>query len=86
MFFMMKKYYSITFLAIFIIFIASCAVESEYMASLPKIDGFEVNKIYRLNTKLLAAYIDSSGNSLVFKFNENRATWKRILYKTKVAY
>ena len=81
----MKKIPSLTFLAFFVIFIASCAAESEYIANLPKIDGFEVKNIYRLNRSLLAAYMDSSGNHLVFKFNESSATWKRILFKTKVS-
>ena len=80
----MKKILSLTFLAFFVIFIASCASESEYIANLPKIEGFEVKKIYRLNLNLLAAYTDSSGNRLVFKLNESSATWKRILLKTKV--
>ena len=81
---MMKKTPSLTFLAFFVIFITSCASESEYIANLPKIEGFEVKKIYRLNLNLLAAYTDSSGNRLVFKLNESSATWKRILFKTKV--
>ncbi len=81
---MMKKILSLNFLAFFVFFIASCAGESEYIANLPKIDGFEVIKIYRLNRNLLAAYTDSLGNRLVFKLNENSATWKRILFKTKV--
>ena len=81
----MKKIHSLTFLVFFIIFIASCAAESEYMANLPKIEGFEVKKIFRLNRNLLAAYMDSSGNRLVFKLNENSATWKRIMFKTKVS-
>ena len=81
----MKKIPSLTFLAFVVIFIASCAAESEYIANLPKIDGFEVKKIYRLNRNLLAAYMDSSGNRLVFKLNESSATWKRILFKTKVS-
>ena len=80
----MKKIPSLNFLAFFVIFIASCAAESEYISNLPKIDGFEVKKIYRLNRNLLAAYMDSSGNRLVFKLNESSATWKRILFKTKV--
>ena len=80
----MKKIPSLSFLAFFVIFIASCAVESENLANLPKIEGFEVKKIYRLNLNLLAAYTDSSGNRLVFKLNESSATWKRILFKTKV--
>ena len=80
----MKKIPSLTFLAFFVIFITSCASESEYIANLPKIEGFEVKKIYRLNLNLLAAYTDSSGNRLVFKLNESSATWKRILFKTKV--
>ena len=79
----MKKITSLTFLAFFIILIASCAAESEYIANLPKIEGFEVKKNYRLNRNLLASYMDSSGNRLVFKLNENSATWKRILFKTK---
>ena len=69
----------------FLIIIASCAAESEHLANLPKIYGFEVQKIYRLNRHILAAYIDSSGNRLFFKINENSATWKRILFKTKVS-
>ena len=81
----MKKTAYLTFLAFFVIVITSCAVENEYIANLPKIDGFEVNKIYRLNRNLLAAYMDSSGNRLVFKLNESSATWKRILFKTKVS-
>ena len=82
---MMKKIPSLTFLAFFVIFITSCAAESEYVANLPKIEGFEVKNIYRLNRNLLASYMDSSGNRLVFKLNENSATWKRILFKTKVS-
>ena len=81
----MKKITSLTSLAFFAIFIVSCAAESENIANLPKIDGFEVKKIYRLNRNLLVAYIDSSGNRLVFKLNESTATWKRILFKTKVS-
>jgi len=81
----MKKIPFLTSLAILLIFIASCAAESEYIANLPKIDGFEVKNIYRLNKNLLAAYMDSSGNRLVFKLNESSATWMRILYKTKVS-
>jgi len=81
----MKKIPSLTFLVFFVIFIASCAAESEFIANLPKIDGFEVKNIYRLNRNLLAAYMDSSGNRLVFKLNESSATWKRILFKTKVS-
>jgi len=80
----MKKIPSLTFLAFFVIFIASCAAEGEYITNLPKIDGFEVKKIYTLNRNILAAYIDSSGNRLVFKLNESSATWKRIMFKTKV--
>ena len=81
----MKKTAYLTFLAFFVIVITSCAVENEYTANLPKIDGFEVKKIYRLNSNLLVAYMDSSGNRLVFKLNESSATWKRILFKTKVS-
>ena len=81
----MKKISSLNFLAFFVIFIASCAAESEYIANLPKIDGFEVKNIYRLNRNLLATYMDSSGNSLVFKLSQSSATWKRILFKTKVS-
>ena len=81
----MKKITLLTFLTFFVIFLESCAEESEYISNLPKIDGFEVKKIYRLNRNLLAAYIDSSGNRLVFKLNESSATWKRILFKTKVS-
>ena len=81
----MKKIPFLTSLAFFIIFIASCAAESEYIVNLPKVDGFEIKKIYRLNKNLLAAYLDSSGNRLVFKLNESSATWIRILFKTKVS-
>ena len=81
----MKKTPYLTFLTFFVIFIASCAAESENIANLPKIYGFEVKKIYRLNRNLLVAYMDSSGNRLVFKLNEDSATWKRILFKTKVS-
>ena len=70
----------------FVILISSCAAESEYISNLPKIDGFEVKKVYRLNRNMLAAYMDSSGNRLVFKLNESSATWKRILFKTKVSF
>ena len=70
-------------LTFYVIFFTSCAEENKYIANLPKIDGFEVQKIYRLNTNLLATYKDLSGNSLIFKLNENSATWKRILFKTK---
>ncbi len=73
-------------MAFFLIFVASCAVEGEYIANLPKIDGYVVKKVYRLNSNLLASYIDSSGNSLFFKLNESSATWKRILFKTKVSF
>ena len=80
-----KKIPFLIFLAFFVIFIASCAAESEYIASLPKIDGFQVKRIYKLNRNLLAAYMDSSGNCLVLKLNESSATWKRIMFKTKVS-
>jgi len=82
---MMKKTPSLTFLAFFVIFITSCAVESEHIANLPKINGFVVKKIYRLNRNLLVSYMDISGNRLFLKLNENSATWKRILFKTKVS-
>ena len=81
----MKKISSLTFLAFFAIFFLSCAAESENIANLPKIDGFELKRLYRLNRSVLVAYMDSSGNRLVFKLNENSATWKRILFKTKVS-
>ena len=81
----MKKISSLTYLAFFVIFIASCAAESEYIANLPKIEGFEVKKNYRLNRNLLAVSTDSSGNRLVFKLSESSATWKRILFKTRVS-
>ena len=81
----MKKIHFLTFLVFFVIFIASCAAEYEYVANLPKIDGFEVKNIYRLNRNLMAAYMDSSGNRLVFKLKESSATWKRIMFKTKVS-
>ena len=81
----MKKLSALTFLAIFVIFFTSCAVENEYLANLPKIEGFKLNKIYMLNTNFLAAYIDSTGNRLIFKLNESSATWNRILFKTKVS-
>ena len=81
----MKKIHSLIFLAFFVIFFASCAAESDNIANLPKIVGFEVKNIYRLNRNLLAEYMDSSGNRLVFKLNESSATWNRILFKTKVS-
>ena len=81
----MKKIPSLTFLVFFVFFISSCAAEREDIANLPKIDGFEVKKIYRLNRNILATYIDSLGNRLVFKLNDSSATWKRILFKTKVS-
>ena len=68
-----------------VIYFASCAADTEYIANLPKLDGFEVKKIYRLNENILAAYMDSSGNRLVLKLNESSATWKRILFKSKVS-
>ena len=82
---MMKKLPFLTFLTFYVIFFTSCAEESEYIATLPIIDGFEVKNIYRLDSNLLATYSDLSGNSLVFKLNENSATWRRILFKTKVS-
>ena len=82
---MMNKLPFLALLTLYVIFFTSCAEESEYIANLPKIDGFEVKKFYRLNTNLLATYRDLSGNILVFKLNENSATWKRILFKTKVS-
>ena len=39
----MKKLFSLAFVAIFVIFIKSCAIEGEYVANLPKIEGFEVS-------------------------------------------
>ena len=81
----MKKISPISFLVFLVIFFASCAADTEYIANLPKLDGFEVKKIYRLNENILAAYMDSSGNRLVLKLNESSATWKRILFKTKVS-
>jgi hypothetical protein len=82
---MMKKLPFLTFLTFYVIFFTSCSEESEYIANLPIIAGFEVKNIYRLDTNLLATYSDLSGNSLVFKLNENSATWRRILFKTKVS-
>ena len=81
----MKKIPSITVLAFFVIIFASCAPDSEYIANLPKINGFKVKKIYRLNSNILATYVDTPGNRLVFKLIESSATWKRILFKTKVS-
>ena len=83
---MMKKLSFLALLTFYVIFFTSCAEESKYIANLPKIDRFEVKNIYRLNTNLLATYSDLSGNSLVFKLNENSATWKRILFKTKASF
>ena len=80
---MMMRLPFLAFLTFYIIFFTSCAGESEYIVKLPKIDGFEVKNIYRLNTNLLATYKDLSGNSLIFKLNENSATWKRVFFKTK---
>ena len=82
----MKIFSVLISLVFIVILISSCAAESEYIANLPKIDGFEVKKVYRLNRNMLAAYMDSSGNRLVFKLNESSATWKRILFKTKVSF
>ena len=79
----MKKCTFLAFLTFYVIIFTSCAEESKYIANLQKIDGFEVKNIYRLNTNLLATYRDFSGNSLVFKLNENSATWKRVFFKTK---
>ena len=83
---MIKKLPFLAFLTFYVIIFTSCAEESEYIANLPKIDGFEVKNIDRLNTNLLATYRDLYGNILVFKLNENTATWKRILFKTKVSF
>ena len=83
---MMNKLPFLALLTLYVIFFTSCAEESEYIANLPKIDGFQVKNIYRLNTNLLATYRDVSGNNLVFKLNENSATWKRILFKTKASF
>ena len=83
---MMNKLPFLALLTLYVIFFTSCAEESEYIANLPKIDGFEVKKFYRLNTNLLATYRDLSGNILVFKLNENSATWRRLLFKTKVSF
>ena len=83
---MMKNSPFLAFLTFYVIFFISCAEESEYIANLPKIDGFEVKNVYRINTNLLATYRDLSGNSLVFKLNENSATWRRLLFKTKVSF
>ena len=83
---MMKKLPFLALLSFYVIFFTSCTEESKYISNLPKIDGYEVKNIYRLNTNLLATYMDLSGNSLVFKLNENSATWKRILFKTKASF
>ena len=82
----MKKISSLGLLTLFVICIVSCAAEREYITNLPKIDGFELKKMFKLNKNLLAAYTDLSGNSIVFKLNENSATWKRIIFKTKVSF
>ena len=83
---MMNKLPFLALLTLYVIFFTSCAEESKNKVNLPKIDGFEVQNIYRLNTNLLATYRDLSGNSLVFKLNENSATWRRLLFKTKVSF
>ncbi len=83
---MIKKLPFLALLSFYVIFFTSCAEESKYISNLPKIDGYEVKNIYRLNTNLLATYMDLSGNSLVFKLNENSETWKRILFKTKASF
>ena len=83
---MMKMLPFLALLSFYAIFFTSCAEESKYILNLPKIDGYEVKNIYRLNTNLLATYMDLSGNSLVFKLNENSETWKRILFKTKASF
>ena len=82
---MIKKLPFLALLTFYVIFFTSCAEESEYIANMPKIAGFQLKNIYRLNTNLLASYMDQSGNSLVFKLNESSATWKRIMFKTKVS-
>ena len=81
----MKNIFFIACLALFALFLESCASEREFMAYLPKIGGFEIKKIYRLNSNYLAKYTDYSGNLLVFKFNESSSTWKRLLFKTKLS-
>ena len=43
----MKIFSVLIFQLFFVILIASCVAESEYIANLPKIDGFEVKKVYR---------------------------------------
>ena len=83
---MVKKLLFLALLSFYVIFFTSCAEENKYISNLPNIDGYEVKNIYRLNTNLLATYMDLSGNSLVFKLNENSATWKRILFKTKASF
>ena len=82
----MKKLFLLTFLAFIVSFVSSCAAEKEILANMPKIEGFEIKKIFRLNSNLLAAYTDYSGNRLVFKLNESSATWKRILFKTNESF
>ena len=79
----MNKLTFITLLTFFVIIFVSCADESEYTVNPPEIDGFEIKKVYSINRKLLVSYVDISGNRLVLKFNENSATWKRIMFKTK---
>ena len=81
----MNKLSFLALLTLFVIIIASCAAENEYMANIPKIYGFKVKKIFILNKNMLATYTDSFGNSIVFKFDESSASWKRILFKTKVS-
>ena len=82
----MMKLISFDFLMFFVIFITSCGLESESIANLPNIYGYEVKKIYKINNILLATYCDLSGNILVFKLNKRSATWKRVLFKTNASF
>ncbi len=72
---MMKMLPFLALLSFYSIFFTSCAEENKYISNLPNIDGYEVKNIYRLNTNLLATYMDLSGNSLVFKLYLNSVTW-----------
>ena len=82
----MKKLIAVTLLMFFVIYITSCSLESDEIVKMPKIIGFQVRKIYKINNNLLANYVDVSGNSIFFKLNEGSETWKRILFKTNVSF
>lgn len=79
----MNKILIITTIVIPVLFFGGCAAESENITNLPEIEGFKMNKVYRLNQNMLASYTDPAGNRVLFKFNDSTATWKRTMFKTK---